>query len=208
MISSRFRVALLLATLTTSALRAQDVPAPRFGLGATGMLSAITAPGEAFVGVEGFMRLGDDPIFRTRIDAALYASTGSPFVTGCLLSTNSNDNGCGSRKLGSLATVMATALVGPRRPSGLRPFYFLVGAGIGVTTSNGAAYYVDNKLVRHKLDMGPTVLVAQGGFGWEFHAFRIESRVFMSEPATSYRTSAYFVERPGAGISFTLGRVW
>jgi hypothetical protein len=207
MIFSRFRVALLLAALTTSALGAQDVLGSRFGLGVTGMVSQVAAPGEALLGVEGFMRLGDDPIFRTRIDAALYTSTGSPFETGCLLSSNGND-GCSSRKLGNLATVMATALIGPRRPSGRRPFYFLAGAGVGLTTSNGAAYYVDNKLVRHKLDLGPTVFVAQSGFGWEIGSFRIESRLFMSEPAASYRTSAYAVERPGAGTSVTLGRVW
>jgi hypothetical protein len=202
---SYFCIAGLVTTLAASGLTAQGAPAPRFGLGATGMLAGITSGSSGFVGAEGFMRLGDDPIFRTRIDGALYGAVGSLSAVGCTLSSN---DGCDQRQIGGLATVMATALIGPRASSGLRPFYLLAGAGVGVTTLSGAAYYADNRPVRHALDMGPTVFVAQGGFGSESDGFRIELRLLISEPATSYRTSAYTVEQPGGGINLTLGHVW
>ena len=102
---------------------------------------------------------------------------------------------------------MVTALAGPRRSNGLRPFYSLLGAGVGITTWSGAAYNPGSKAVRHALDLGPTVFIAQGGFGSEFNAFganRIELRLNITTPATSYRSPAYTINQPGGGFNLTI----
>lgn len=202
---ARFSVGAVCAALAAGALHAQDAPPPRYGLGATTLVGSLTNSLSTFVGVEGFKRLTSDPIFAARIDAAFYAAIATQ-ETGCLLDSVVD---CDTRHLGAVGTVMATALVGPRLSSGLRPIYLLFGAGVGVTTWGGGSYCC-NGGEKRGVGLGPTVAIAQAGLGSEFRLFgadRIELRMHINTraPNLSYPESG---PNYGGALSLALGHVW
>ena len=186
-------------------LSAQNAPPPRLGLGATVLVAGLTAvQGMTFVGAEGFLRLTDNALVRTRLDAAMYAAAG-PNEFGCVIL----ERPCDTRRLSSVGTVMATALIGPRLSSGLRPIYFLLGAGAAATTWGGGSYR-ESGVVKRGVGLGPTLAIAQAGLGSEFHLFgadRIELRMHISTRAP---ISSFAMADPGngGGMSLALGHVW
>jgi hypothetical protein len=199
-----FSVAALGAALAVGTLGAQSAPPTRFGLGATVLVGALAnSESNTFVGAEGFLRLTDGALVRTRLDAAIYGAAG-PTETGCF-----TERPCDTRRISGIGTLMATALIGPRLSSGLRPIYLLLGVGAAATTWGGGSY-LENGVEKRGVGFGPTVAVAQAGLGSEFRLFgavRIELRMHISmrPPDPSYTPPG---PNDGGGLSLALGHVW
>jgi hypothetical protein len=206
----RLGIITALTVPATVRVNAQELSPNRLGLGVTGIAGSFGTYSSGFIGAEGFVRVARGSFWSARVDGA-YLGAVRQTDHVCPLSPSSQ--GCDLRFLGQLGMLNATLALGPSAPSGLRPFYGLLGVGGAVTRWGGGGYVPPHNAgtsseVIDVTGWGPSFALFEAGIGSEFRALggnRIEFRMHrVSGPTPTGRDAPL----GSVVLSLTIGVVW
>jgi hypothetical protein len=198
--SRSFALIIAFAGLASSRAAAQDGHSDRFGLGPVIIAGWFGSYSGAFAGGEGFVRIARDSFWSVRLDGSYLVSLATADKVNVVQGGGQNvDPGA----LGRVGILMASVMLGPSPPNGLRPIYGLVGVG-GAATRYGELAHIS----AGQSEAGPSFTILELGLGSEFRALgnnRIELRAFRTAPSPPSGNPSVL----GAiGTSLTIGVVW